>query len=111
MATALTTEIYDCLKDHVILTCGDRMEENVYDCWAPVEMVSILEDAHVSKSVYVHPIDNNDPTCADMWCSVTWDSAGHMETIGFNYMSEKRMDDFTKFNEWGKAQARAVYYA
>ena len=97
MSTVLTTEIYDSLKDHIIFTCGDHLEDNIYDCWAPIEIKSILEDAHVANSVYIHPIETNDCTAANMWCSVTWDSAGHMETIGFNYMDDKRMDEYTKF--------------
>ncbi len=104
MATALTTEIYDSLKDHVVFTCG---EDKVYDCWAPIEIKSILTDAHVASSVYTHPIETNDMTAADMWCSVSWDSAGNIETIGFNYMSDKRMDEYTKcINEFEATELR-----
>lgn len=112
MALTLTNEIYDCLKDHLIFLCGDdgRPESNIYDCWAPIEIKSILEDAHVGNSVYIHPMPSDDPTSADMWCSVTWDSAGNMETIGFNYMSERRMDEFTKYEKTvSEQQKRAVY--
>ena len=50
----LSDELYDSLKDHIILKCGDgnRPESNIYDCWAPVEIKSILEDAHV----HVHTV-------------------------------------------------------
>lgn len=111
MALSLTIEIYDSLKDHLILSGGSdcHPEQNVYDSWAPVEIKSILEDAHVANSVYIHPIDTNDPAAADMWCSVTWDSAGNMVTIGFNYMSEKRMDEFTKYEKWIAEKARCDY--
>ena len=97
----LSDELYDSLKDHIILKCGDgnRPESNIYDCWAPVEIKSILEDAHVSNSVYIHPIERNDAVSADMWCCVTWDSAGSLMTFGFNYMSEKQMDDFATFEK------------
>ena len=104
MARILTETIYDCLKDHKIL-CADEPEHCIYDMWAPVELKSILEDAHVANAVYVHSIESTDPTDADMWCSVTWESAGHLETIGFNYMSENRQEDFIKYERWVKEQS------
>lgn len=107
MATTLTIEVYDALKSHLIMMGGNDCtpEQNIYDCWAPVEIKSILEEAHVGHSVYIHNTDNDYPAAADKWCSVTWDSAGSMTTIGFNYMSETRMDEFTKFEKHIKEQA------
>lgn len=95
----LTETIYDSLKDHKVL-CAATPEECTYDSWAPVELKSILEDAHVANSVYIHPTGSTDPAEADMWCSVTWESAGRLETIGFNYMSEKREKEFADYEKW-----------
>ncbi len=103
MATSLTTEIHDALKDHVLLTSEDDAY-NVYDMWTPVEMKSILEEAHVKNSVYIHPTGCEGTEDPDMWCSVTWDSAGHLDTIGFCYMSEKRTEEFMQHERWVKQQ-------
>lgn len=101
MATSLTTEIHDALTDHILIS-GDNEAYNVYDMWAPIELKSILEEAHVKNSVYIHPTGVEGSQEPDMWCSVTWDSAGHLETIGFCYMSEKRTEEFMQYQLWLK---------
>lgn len=87
----------DVIRDHILLVGGVE-EDYVYDSLAPVEMKSVLEDAHVANSVFTYPIPGDIHDDPDMWCAVTWMEAGQLHTIGFNWMSEERERKLELFN-------------
>ena len=93
--------IKDALKDHIILT-GEIETDYVYNWSAIPEIKGLLDDAHVTNSVYVYPIPGEAHDNPDMWCAVTWMEAGQLYTIGFNWMTEDRERKLEVFNEVNK---------
>ena len=93
----ITEIIKDALKDCIILKGSDEVD-NVYN-WGSIPLIKgILDDAHVSNSVYVYLIPGDNHDMPDNWCAVTWSEAGSLHTIGFNWMSEDRERKLELFN-------------
>lgn len=91
------SEFYEILDTHRFYQNGYDVRLNVYDHKLVTDLMDLFDKYSIYFEIEIHTIPTLGPVEPDRWCCFAWFEEDHIETLGFNFLSEERMRES---NEW-----------